>query len=108
MWNWFKNREVQMANTVIATGGGGAFGGDSVQWQTFNPRTGHFSDEHMVAMRLHLGHDTLAFQHFSVGQKSNRDRVVFIIHKDQHIVLEDGSDLFPSDDLITKMKLLLR
>lgn len=62
----------------------------------------------MIRSRLHLFDDSgpVPFDFLEVVQMANRV-VVFIAHNDQAIQVEDNLDLFPSDALITQLRLLM-
>jgi hypothetical protein len=63
--------------------------------------------EQMIAMRLHIkeGH-AMPFEFLRAHRTT--DRVyVFIVDKEQAVTLEDDHGLFPSDALITKLRLMV-
>jgi len=59
----------------------------------------------MRRLRVREG-ECLPFNHITIGIKSNKDMVVFIIKDDTPLVLEDGAAMFPSDELVNKINLL--
>ena len=65
----------------------------------------------MVAMRMHRDapEGSVVFPNFdfiAAHRKSDDKVVLFIVIKDQAVQLEDGFDLFPSDKLITQLRVL--
>lgn len=63
----------------------------------------------MLAMRLRVAAGALMPFDFIQAHAINNERVVlFIVHKDTPMMLEDDGNLFPSDALITKLRLLTR
>lgn len=61
----------------------------------------------MIMSRLRYSEgDRIPFDFLEVVQMSNRV-MVFIAHNDQALQLEDGLDLFPSDQLITQLRLIM-
>jgi hypothetical protein len=63
----------------------------------------------MIAMRLRLKDgESMPFQAMNACQKSDGSYIVFVLHKDQPLVLEDSEALFPSDTLISQLHLLLK
>lgn len=64
-------------------------------------------DLRLLGMRMRWASGQLIpFAHLSI-HTSAALAIVFIVHKGQPVVLEDDPGLFPSDDLITKLRLLL-
>lgn len=72
--------------------------------------SGTIDDEHyratMIAMRLRLQHtDWFPYQYLSTALTG--DKVfVFVVQDGQPVVLEDDATMFPSDALITQLRLL--
>ena len=68
-----------------------------------------FEDSHrlrMIAMRLHLNQGVkFPFQHISTAVTTDHV-LVFVVQKDQYVVLKDDRGLFPSDTLVTQLRLL--
>lgn len=62
--------------------------------------------EYMIYMRMHAKEGSRLFEFMRVHMCSDK-AVVFIVHQDQPIMIEDDLGLFPSDALISKLKLLL-
>lgn len=62
----------------------------------------------MIAMRLHLQEGMeYPFQHISTAAIA--DKVfVFVVQNDQSVTLEDDRAMFPSDVLITQLRLLMK
>jgi hypothetical protein len=73
----------------------------------FQPSGYSMTLEQMIAMRLHIkeGH-AMPFEFLRAHRTT--DRVyVFIVDKEQAVTLEDDHGLFPSDALITKLRLMI-
>lgn len=63
----------------------------------------------MIAMRLHLKEgETMPFQSMNACKKTDGSYVIFVMHEDNPIILEDGAELFPSDTLISQLHLLMK
>ena len=69
----------------------------------------HQQDIGAVCMRMrwdkHLGRPT-CFSFFEVYRKKDGDRIIFIVSQDKPVTLEDGKELFPSDSLVGRLRLL--
>lgn len=74
----------------------------------FNPQTYKPSLNHMIAsrLRLHEG-EHIGFDHMHAHQLTPDKFVVFLVVRGEPMMIADGA-LFPSDCLITKLKLLSR
>jgi len=60
----------------------------------------------MIAMRLHVpGSSKLPFAHLSTAMTSEQV-LVLVVQNDKYVVLEDEKSLFPSDTLISQLRLL--
>jgi len=70
------------------------------QQAVFRPE---YSHEQMILMRL--GYTTGPFQALHAHKLASGKMLVFVIANDHPVTLEDG-DLFPSDQLITQLRLL--
>jgi len=81
------------------------------QWPTVDPASVFEarsvpSLSEMLATRLRLPRMAeFPFQHISLAETSEKV-LVFVVQNDAYVVLEDGKDLFPSDALITQLRLL--
>lgn len=62
----------------------------------------------LLTMRLRIGEgERIPFNHLSI-YASNNKAIVFVVGKDEKpLTLEDDPDLFPSDVLITQLRLLM-
>lgn len=61
----------------------------------------------ILAMRMRWQKETGPFQYLSTAHVPTTERVfVFLIHKDDAIVLSDDAYLFPSDTLLSQLRLL--
>jgi hypothetical protein len=95
------------AITTNAIGSGGAGGG----WVTSSPvdvARDMYTYEHQINMRLNNG-TRLSDKRFDymAAYRYCEDKVaVFICVNGSYVVLEDGADLFPSDTLITQLRML--
>lgn len=75
----------------------------------FDPPT-DFNDDNerlkMICMRMRFAARTLIpFQHLSTAKCG--DKVfIFVVQNDQPVVLEDETSMFPSDQLITQLRLI--
>ena len=68
---------------------------------------GHDKLIRMLGMRMHLREgDQLPFE-FIMPHKSKETVYVFIVHEGKPTYLEDGWNLYPSDALVTKLRLLI-
>jgi hypothetical protein len=63
-----------------------------------------FGDYDMVRMRLGLR--DLPFR-MSIHKLGGGKRIVLVSNDDTYVTIEDGSELFPSDALITRLRMLL-
>jgi len=78
------------------------------QWHDNPPQVQRPSANQMIAMRLHTpAGEMLPFQHLSVCQLQDKT-FVFVVQDNQAVTLEDDPVLFPSDSLITSLRLLQR
>lgn len=60
----------------------------------------------MIRSRLQL--NTLPFHHLSTAVPESSSKVfVYILYKEDALILEDDPELFPSDALVTKLRLLM-
>jgi hypothetical protein len=66
-------------------------------------------DKMMLHLRLNLPEgSTLPFDFCEVAPRKEGGPVLFILHRDQPLVLEDPApELFPSDQLIARLRLLI-
>lgn len=74
-----------------------------------DPYSNRPSLEAMIFMRMGWvsAGQTVPLQHLSAVKAQKENKVfVFVVHNDQAVIIEDG-DLFPSDMLITKLRLLI-
>ncbi|HEY7822613.1 MAG TPA: hypothetical protein VIG24_07265 [Acidimicrobiia bacterium] len=63
--------------------------------------------EAMMRMRLRVSiHKDLPFQHMSTVEIEEKI-LVFVVQNNEYVVLEDETALFPSDTLITQLRLLM-
>jgi hypothetical protein len=63
----------------------------------------------MIGMRLRLHEGPVAmfpFNHIDAYRISEERVVVFVVHKETPVLIEDDGALFPSDALITQLRLL--
>jgi hypothetical protein len=67
----------------------------------------YYSLEQMICMRMSIREGRkLPFDCLKAHRCSDKV-VVFIVHKDQPVMIEDDHGLFPSDALVTKLRLML-
>jgi hypothetical protein len=59
----------------------------------------------MLKMRMRWG-SKLPFKVTSCHRLSHDKAVVFVIHEDRHLTIEDDWALFPSDTLVTQLRLI--
>ncbi len=59
----------------------------------------------MISMRLRSRREDF-FDHWHAHKIGDERVVLFIVHKGQEVVLSDPWPLFPSDTLITQLRLL--
>lgn len=96
----------------IGSGGGGSGGVTTAidrrinAHSTFNSSQ-RFEDDRMIYMRLHVqGGDRKPFD-FLATHRITEDKVaVFVCNNGSYVVLEDNTDLFPSDTLITQLRMI--
>lgn len=106
---------------VPNVGGGGSGGvatyissGTSVNqiphWVKHNYNTGGISDDQMIFMRLYNGQQYVSPDkgiEFISSYRVSPERVaVFVCNNGAYVVLEDDANLFPSDSLITQLRML--
>jgi hypothetical protein len=101
---------------VYVTSSGGGDGGSGNGWTTMPPRyvdphTQNISDVGMIFMRMRgqgtsMG-DYQKYFDYIASHRITADKVaVFVCNNGSYVVLEDNSDLFPSDTLITQLRML--
>jgi hypothetical protein len=61
----------------------------------------------MIASRLRMNGQTLPFDHLYAAEMDEKV-VVFIVQNGQHVTLEDNKDLFPSDNMMAQLRLLMK
>lgn len=61
----------------------------------------------MIAMRMRWSKSRQLVMSFIGAHQTNEKVFVFMVHNEQAVTLEDDVLMFPSDTLITKMRLLL-
>lgn len=69
------------------------------------PYTQRWSLENMIAMRLHLK-EGVVFPFHLHAHRSNDTVFVFLVHNGKPLILEDAWSMFPSDQLISNLRLL--
>lgn len=74
---------------------------------TPNPDTSPAALGNMIDMRLRTPPGKFMFQFMQAFKMKNEKVVVFIVQNDQPTFLEDDWALFPSDELVTKLRLIL-
>ena len=75
---------------------------------SFAPADSHPSFEQMIAMRLHVPQGgMIPFDYLRCHRHRDNQRVsVFVVVDDKSLIIEDQWDLFPSDTLITQLRIL--
>lgn len=64
---------------------------------------------HKIAMRLHVHEGALLpFQHIHAYKVDETKAIVLVVQDKQHVVIEDEWALFPSDKLVTQLRLLAK
>jgi len=107
---------------VTSGGGGGAIGGAgssglayTAAQQYIEPHTQTISDVGMIAMRMRSNSSGRVRQDaayprlfdFIATHRYTDDKVaVFVCNNGSYVVLEDNTDLFPSDALITQLRMI--
>lgn len=66
----------------------------------------YLSFKQMICMRLHLAEGDIMPFEFMEAHKGRNEYFVFLVVNGQPITLTDDLNLFPSDQLITKLNLL--
>jgi glutamate synthase domain-containing protein 1 len=62
----------------------------------------------MLGMRLRVkAAETFGFEYITAHQIDETKVVLFIVHNKQPVVLEDDGALFPSDQLVSQLRLML-
>lgn len=82
------------------------------QWVTNDHLGGGMSDEQMIFMRL-CGGRTYAppnkeFDFLSAYRFAEDKVAIFVCNNGKYVVLEDDHNLFPSDSLITQLRMLAK
>lgn len=73
-----------------------------------NPIDNSFTLEGMIAMRLRIQQGSrIPFDHLNCAYVTPEKVAVFVVQNGQHMVLEDDANLFPSDTLITQLRLIM-
>ena len=82
------------------------------QWVTNDPIGGGMSGEQMIFMRLYGGRTYATHNKgfdFLSAYRFAEDRVaIFVCNGGRYVVLEDDTNLFPSDSLITQLRMLAK
>lgn len=93
----------------VIGGGGGAYGNSlGYVGPSMYPNTVVPSNLAMIAMRMRWTHTVpSAFQLLETVTLKNGNVMVLIVHNDKITHFEDEPNLFPSDTLIAKLKLLI-
>lgn len=69
------------------------------------PKKPSYSPFQKLAARMDW--DVHPFHHLTVAQSANKETYyIFIVTQTQALTLEDGAALYPSDELVTKIRLL--
>jgi hypothetical protein len=100
----------------VNMGGAGSGGYLSAANQTpmwIDPHTQHRSDIALILMRLRNHIDPVAlgagrelFDYIAAYRYTADKVAVFVCNNGSYVVLEDNTDLFPSDTLITQLRML--
>lgn len=75
----------------------------SIAAGTITPR---YTPETKLAMRLDCSPHALPYDRLTVHKLNDQTMLVWVINKGDHVVLEDEVALFPSDKLITQLRML--
>lgn len=80
-------------------------------YQLKSGRAGYMNNEakfmHLLAMRMRWEEGLrIPFEHLSL-HATDQQAFVFVVHKGEATILDDDPGLFPSDELITKLRLIL-
>lgn len=114
IWDTTANTTAPPTVGYISMGGGGG-GGSGITTavdrrinthSTFNSSQ-RFEDDRMIFMRLRVqAGDQKPFD-FLATHRITEDKVaVFVCNNGSYVVLEDSTDLFPSDTLITQLRMI--
>lgn len=66
-----------------------------------------FTPMQKILMRMNTPIGVKAFDFIEATKLDDERMVVFVAHKGQATIIEDGADLFPSDTLITQLRMLM-
>lgn len=104
------------SSVIVGSGGSGGYisSGTAVNqiphWVKHNYNTGGISDDQMIFMRLYNGQQYVSPDKgidFISSYRISPERVaVFVCNNGAYVVLEDDANLFPSDSLITQLRML--
>jgi hypothetical protein len=73
-----------------------------------DPMTGRALAEDMIAMRLHgYSSGTMLWKHMSAFYDNGVAVVMVVTNAGKSVMLEDDPNLFPSDTLVTQLRLLI-
>lgn len=61
----------------------------------------------LINLRLGFRVDAKLFNFMEAVQKNDTHMVVFIVHRGESVMIEDEVNLFPSDKLVTQLRILL-
>jgi hypothetical protein len=94
-------------HTVPYTSSSGVYlGGHTHGMSGCEPQAAAFDPLDMLRMRLGVRPcHSLPFQYIQVFKASNDKYIIFVVQKDAGVILEDA-ELFPSDKLITQLRLI--
>lgn len=99
-----------MLNSAIIyqQGGGGGSGGSYITSGGYiNPIGSRWSPRDKILMRLNTPDGELVgFDYIEATKLSDDKMVVFVINNGKHCTIEDDAHLFPSDTLITQLRIL--
>lgn len=108
------NKMDPLANAAVGIsqpfGGGGVINTPNIMSNAPSV-TPESEDLRMIHMRMRWNHWMLdmkssPFQHLSVARKDDGTRVIFILHNNQPVTLEDDGVMFPSDSLVTSLRMI--
>ena len=96
-----------MNSPSIYLGGGGGSGGMVVPSGVYNSMTRMYSLREKILMRLDTPDGmVIGFDYLEAHRLSDDKVAVFIINNGKHCTIEDDAHLFPSDTLITQLRIL--
>lgn len=91
---------------MAGAGGGGGAGSSGAVNVAESRRMHSLKDMMAMRMRWGFGENPIGFAHMAMHRAGDKVHIWVITHDGESVVLEDDAGLYPSDPLITKIRLM--